>query len=465
MFDFRALSVILCIESWGKMIFKRKIYDELLEWKNESKGRTALLVEGARRVGKSFIVKEFGKKEYQSYILIDFSKEDKNIMQMFEDNSGDLNNLFLLLEVYFNTKLYERNSLIVFDEVQLYPFARQLIKHLVADGRYDYIETGSLLSIKTNVQDILIPSEERSILMNPFDFEEFLWAIGETLTYNLIRDFYNERKPLGNLVHQAIMKKFKLYMLVGGMPQAILKYVETHDFDEVEREKHEILTLYKKDIVKFARGYENNVINVFNNIPSELSKPYKRFNLASVNKNFRFRSLEDSFIWLEEAKVVNLSFNSLDPNIGLRMNLDDRAMKLYMSDTGLLITHSINDQSYVDSDIYKALLHGALNINEGMFAENVVAQLLVANNHKLFFYSKRDMENKNNHMEVDFLITKGNKVIPIEVKSGNYRRHSSLDKFKIKFSKRVTKVVILHTKDLNVKGETLYLPLYMAGLL
>lgn len=447
------------------MIFKRKIYNKLLEWKRESKGKTALLIEGARRVGKSFIIEEFGKNEYQSYILIDFSKEDKNIMEMFEENSGDLNNLFLLLEVYFNTKLYERNSLIIFDEVQLYPFARQLIKHLVADGRYDYIETGSLLSIKTNVQDILIPSEERSITMFPFDFEEFLWAIGDELTYNLIVDFYKQRKSLGTLVHQSIMKKFKLYMLVGGMPQAILEYVNTKDFDKVERVKRDILNLYKNDIIKFAKGYENNVINVFNNIPAELSKPYKRFNIASINKNFRFRNLEDSFVWLEEAKVVNICFNTLDPNIGLRMNLDNRALKLYMADTGLLVTHSMSDQSYVDSETYEALLYGRLSINEGMFAENIVSQLLVANNHKLFFYNKRDLDNRANHMEVDFLISQGNKLVSIEVKSGNYQGHSSLNKFKVKYSKRVTNSVVLHTKDLKVEGETLYLPLYMASLL
>lgn len=253
--------------------------------------------------------------------MFDFRKEDKKIMQMFEDNSSDLNNFFLLLEVYFNTKLYKRDSLIIFDEIQLYPLARQLIKHLVADGTYDYIETGSLLSIKTNVQDILIPSEEHSMAMTPFDFEEFLWAIGDELTYNLIADFYKQRKSLGNSIHRSILKKFKLYMLIGGMPQAIVKYVETLDFDKVERQKRDILTLYKNDIIKFTRGYENNVLSVFNNIPSELSKPYKRFNIASINKNYRFRSLEDSFIWLEEAKIANVCFNTLDPNIVLMIKV------------------------------------------------------------------------------------------------------------------------------------------------
>lgn len=447
------------------MILNRKIYHELLKWKSSSDGTTALLIEGARRIGKSFITEEFAKNEYKSYIILDFSRKNKEIESVFLENQLDLDIFFNRLQIIYGTKLYERESIIIFDEVQLFPLARQMIKHLVKDGRYDYIETGSLLSLKTNVQDIVIPSEEESIRMNPLDFEEFLWAIGDNITYDLMQDFYNKKKQLGNSVHETIMKLFTEYILVGGMPQAVLEYIKTKDFESVERIKRNILKLYRNDIVKFASGYENSVLSVFDNIPTELSKSYKRFNLSSIDKNARFRNYEDSFIWLDEAEIVNVCFNSLDPNVGLRMNLSNRALKLYMADTGLLISHALKNKSYIDSEIYKSLLFNKLSINKGMFAENVVAQMLVSKGYDLFFYINNDNVNRENNMEVDFLISNGNKVIPIEVKSGNYRSHLSIDRFKTKYSKRVDKKIVLHTKDLSVKGDTIYLPLYMAGLI
>lgn len=444
------------------MILKRKIYDELLWWKEKSNGSTALLIEGARRIGKSFIAEQFAKNEYDSYIIIDFSLKNKEIELLFIENQSDLNMFFSKLQILFGTKLHERKSLIIFDEIQLFPQARQMIKHLVKDGRFDYIETGSLLSLKTNVKDILIPSEEESINMHSLDFEEFLWAIGDNSTLNFLLDFYNKKNPLGNTVHRKVMKLFTEYILVGGMPQAVLEYVKTKDFESVERIKHNILKLYRNDIVKFAEGYENSVLSIFDSIPAELSKKYKRFNLSSIDKNARFRSHKDSFVWLDEAQIVNVCFNTLDPNIALRMNLSNRALKLYMADTGLLVSHALNNKKYIDSEIYKSLLFNKLNINKGMFAENVVAQMLVSKGHKLFFYISNDKHNRENNMEVDFIISNGNKIIPIEVKSGNYRNHSSIDKFKNKFSKRVSTKIVLHTKDLRVKGDVLYLPLYMA---
>ncbi len=447
------------------MILKRKIYNELLSWKEKSAGTTALLIEGARRIGKSFIAEEFAKNEYKSYIIVDFSIKNNEMESLFLENQLDLDMFFNKLQILYTTKLFERKSLIIFDEVQILPLARQMIKHLVKDGRYDYIETGSLLSLKTNIQDILIPSEEESIKMYPFDFEEFLWAIGDTVTFNLIHEFYSKKTPLGESVHKTIMRLFTEYILVGGMPQSILEYVKTKDFDSVERIKRNILKLYRNDIVKFASGYENSVLAVFDNIPSELSKSYKRFNLSSIDKSARYRSYEDSFIWLDEAQIVNVCFNTLDPNIGLRMNLNNRALKLYMADTGLLISHTLNNQSYIDSEIYKGLLFNKLNINKGMFAENVVAQLLVANGHKLFFYVNNDKANRENNMEIDFIISKGSKIVPIEVKSGNYRNHSSIDKFNKKFSNRVSNKIVLHTKDLKIKGDTIYLPLYMVSFI
>ncbi len=444
------------------MDFKRKIYNDLLNWKEAKQGSTALLIEGARRIGKTFIVKKFGENEYDSYILIDFSQKTQELEKMFLDNQLDLNMFFNQLQLYFKTQLIERKSLIVFDEIQLFPPARQMIKHLVEDGRYDYIETGSLLSLKTNIENILLPSEEESIKMYPFDFEEFLWALGDIVTIPLLKDFFEKKIPLGAAVHKRIMKSFIEYILVGGMPQAIIQYVKTKDFNKVEEEKKNILKLYRNDIVKYAKGYENSVLSVFDNIPSQLSKDYKRFNLASINKSARFRTYEDSFIWLDEAQIVNVCFNTTDPNIGLNMNLEHKALKLYMADTGLLVTQSLSSKNVIDSEIYRGLLFNKLNINKGMFAENVIAQILVSNGYNLYFYISNDKVNRENNMEVDFIITKGNKILPIEVKSGNYHSHSSIDKFKVKFSKRVPKKIVLHTKDLKVSGETLYLPLYMA---
>jgi len=443
------------------MDFKRKIYNDLVEWKETNKGRTALLIRGARRVGKSYITKKFGETEYKSFILIDFSRISQDTIDVFENDQTDFDLFFTKLSLIYKTKLYHRESLIIFDEIQLYPKARQLIKHLVADGRYDYIETGSLLSIKQNIKDILIPSEEEEIEMHPFDFEEFLWANGDELTIPILKQFFDSKKPLGQALHKKVMNEFRLYMVVGGMPQSVLEYVESKDLEKVNKIKTNIINLYRNDISKYARGYESKVLSIFDEIPAQLSKEAKKFKLSSITKEARFREYEDAFIWLSEGRIINTCFNTTDPNVGLKMNSERVTLKCYMADTGLLVTHALDENDVISSEISKSLVLGKLNINEGMFAENIVAQMLVSKKHKLYFYSKNDRQKNENTMEIDFLITENKKILPLEVKSGKYRGHRSLNKFKDKFSKRIGQRYVIHTKDLSVAGDVTYLPLYM----
>ena len=446
-------------------MLKRKIYKELADWKTRSNGTTALLIEGTRRVGKSYIVKQFAEAEYESYILIDFSYVSKNLIDIFEYDKTNLDVFFMKLSVLYETKLVKRKSLIIFDEIQLYPEARQLIKQLVADGRYDYIETGSLLSIKQNVKNILIPSEEEKIEMFPLDFEEFLWAIGDNVSYDALKLFLKELKPLGKSIHQKLMTKFRLYMIVGGMPQSINAYLETNDFDEVERIKTNILNLYRSDIAKFANGYANNVTAIFDQIPSQLARKEKKFMLSTISKDAKSRTYEDAFMWLIEAKIVNPCYNTTDPNTGLAMSGDYSSLKLYMGDIGLLLTLSLKDNNQMKQELYNNLLLNDININQGMFAESVVAQQLVSSGHKLFFYSKTDREDSQNTMEIDFIISKEQKLIPLEVKSGRYRSVRSLEKFHNKYKRRIGKRIVLHIKDINESNGVIYLPIYMVGLL
>jgi len=444
---------------------KRKIYDDLLAWKKKSNGATALMIDGARRVGKSFLCEQFSKNEYKSHIIIDFGNAPKDILDLFENDSYNLDLFFAKLSAFYSKTLYKRESVIVFDEVQQFPRARQLIKYLVADGRYDFIETGSLIRLKKNVQDIIIPSEEEHIEMFPLDFEEFLWALGDEATAPLIKQCFDSKAALGQALHRKIMNDFRQYILVGGMPQAVLEYVTTKDFEAVDTVKRRILKLYRDDVSKFAQGYEDKVFAIFDGIPSQLSKSGKKYQLSSISKQARFRSYEDSFVWLHEAMVVNTCFNATDPNVGLALSADHSIQKCYMADTGLLITHTFMDSPYVENELYKAILFDKLNINEGMVMENVVAQMLRRNGHKLYFYSRNDKEHRENHMEIDFLITEKKKIAPIEVKSGSYTSHSSLDKFKKKFSSKLGNSYILYTKDVMVKDSIIHLPVYMAMFL
>lgn len=443
-------------------MLKRKIYDKLLEWKNISKGSSAILIDGARRVGKSFIAKEFAKNEYKSYIIIDFGNISKDVLDLFLYDSYNLDLFFNKLSAFYSTQLFDRESIIIFDEVQQFPKARQLIKYLVEDGRYDYLETGSLIRLKKNVEDIIIPSEEEHIEMYPLDFEEFLWALGDEVTFPYIKTCFENKTAIGQALHRKIMNQFRQYVLVGGMPQSVNEYLKAYNFEASDIAKRRILQLYRDDVSKFAKGYEDKVFALFDGIPAQLSKKEKKYTLSSISKSARYRTYEDSFIWLHEAMIVNNCFNATDPNIGLALSADDTTQKCYMADTGLLVTHTFMDVPFTDNELYKAILFDKLNINEGMIMENVVAQMLRSKGHKLYFYSRTDKINRENHMEIDFIITEGKKISPIEVKSNNYNSHSSLDKFKNKFSSKIGNSYILYSKDVMIKDGIIHLPFYMS---
>jgi len=449
---------------------KRKIYDKLVKWKKEGNGEVALLIDGARRIGKSYIVEQFAKENYKSYILIDFNKVGDDIKKLFDNYLNDLDTLFMYLSSYYKVDLYERESLIIFDEVQLCPRARSAIKYLVADRRYDYIETGSLISIKKNVEKILIPSEERHLYMYPMDFEEFLWALGNNNLMNLIKKCYETKKTLGQLMHRQAMDYFKQYLIVGGMPQAVEKYINTKNFKEVDAIKRDIINLYKEDIVKYGGEDKNKIQSIFEEIPSQLQKHEKRFTFNSLDKNARYREYSGAFFWLQESMIVNIAYNTTEPNIGLRLNRESSALKCYIADTGLLLSLAFDENGLMDEDIYKKILFDKLSFNEGMIMENIVAQMIVASGKKLYFYFNYDKENSENNMEIDFLISKRkitskHNISPIEVKSGKNYTYSSLNKFKAKYKDYLFTNYILHIDDLKEENGILFLPLYMTCLL
>ena len=449
---------------------KRKVYEKLVQWKQNSNGKTAILIDGARRVGKSYVVEKFAKENYKSYIIIDFNKVSNEVKDLFEHYLNDMDNLFLYLSNYFNVTLYERESLIVFDEVQLFPKARSAIKYLVEDGRYDYIETGSLVSIKKNVRDILIPSEEQHIEMHPMDFEEFLWALENNSLMELIKKSYEERRALGQAIHRKVMDYFRQYMIVGGMPQAVQEYVNTKDFNKVDQIKRNILNLYRQDIGKHAEGYNLKVESIFDEIPAQLQKHEKKFRLSSISKDARFREYEDAMFWLKDAMIMNPCYNSTEPCIGLKLNTDFMTLKCYMADTGLLISHSFDENGIVAEEIYKKILFDKLEFNEGMIMENMVAQMLVASGHKLYFYSNPSRHDTSSRMEIDFLIAKSkissrHNISPIEVKSSKNYTLSSLNKFITKYKEQLHTPYVLHTSDLKEENGIVYLPIYMTSLL
>jgi len=447
------------------MFLKRKIYQKLLNWKKESNGNSVLLLNGARRVGKSFICEQFGKNEYRSMIIVDFGNVAKEIKDIFENDSADLDMFFAKLSAYYHIRLYHRESLIVFDEVQLFPKARQLLKYLVADGRFDYIETGSLLSLKQNVRGIVIPSEEDEIEMFPLDFEEFLWALGDDATVPFLHLCFEQKKPLGQALHRKVMNDFRQYLLIGGMPQAVVEYIKEKDFAAADRVKRRILTLYRNDIAKYAGGYKSKVTAIFDSLPGQLAKKEKKYRLSSIDKAARMRGYEDAFMWLSDGMIVNPCFNATDPHIGLALSSDHTTHKLYVADTGLLVTHAFGDKDYADNELYRAILLDKLHINEGMLMENAVAQMLRYNGHRLYFYSRVDSDNRQNMMEIDFLIADRGKICPVEVKSSTYRAHSSLDKFRRRFSSTLGDAYILYVKDIMIKDGVIHLPIYMTMFL
>lgn len=446
------------------MKFKRKIYNNLLDWKNNRRGKTALLIEGVRRVGKSFVVTEFAKQEYKSYVIIDFSVPRPLTLDAIINTAYDLDGLFNRISIEYKVQLHPRETLIIFDEVQLCPKARQLIKHLVADGRYDYIETGSLVSLKTNIDDILIPSEEERLSLNPMDFEEFCWAMGDEVTVSFARECYLNRKALG-AIHDTVLKRYCEYLCVGGMPQAVEEYVKTKDYSRTDKVKRNILDLYRNDIGKFAGNNAAKVRSIFNEIPGQLTKKDKKYSLSSLDKAARMRTYEDSFDWLSDAKIINPSYNATDPTVGMALSSDFATRKIYMADTGLLLSHALQMDNVTETELYEAIFTGEVYFNNGMIAENAVAQSLVASGKSLFFYSRHNRETHRNEIEIDFLIRKDGAVTPIEVKSGKYRSHASLDKFSTKFADRIGERIILYTKDVAERDGVIHLPIYMAMFL
>ena len=442
-------------------MFRRKIYDKLLEWKTESDGRTALLIEGARRVGKSTVVEEFAKNEYESYILIDFSRASRAVKELFEDIS-DLDYLFLQLQLQYKVDLHERRSLIIFDEVQQCPLARQAIKALVADHRYDYVETGSLISIKRNVKDILIPSEERKISMYPMDHEEFLWAVGDLTTIPLLKKVFDSGKPVGVQIHRKLMRDFRLYMLVGGMPQAVNEYIETNNFRKVDQIKRDILNLYEDDFKKIDPT--GKLSSLFDAIPAQLNKNASRYQVSSVLNGERAENILESIAELKDSKTVLVSYHANDPNAGISNNKDLGKFKLFLSDTGLFTTLMFKDRDFTENIIYEKLLNDKLSANLGYLYENAVAQILTANGDALFYHTFMNESTRRNY-EIDFILARKNKVCPIEVKSSGYKTHASLDAFSRKFSDRILDKYLIYTKDFAKDEDIFCLPIYLVQFL
>ena len=448
------------------MLFKRKIYDKFLAWKDETKGKKALLVEGARRIGKSTIVEEFAKNEYKSYIIIDFAKASQDIKSYFQQHLNDLDTFYMLLSVQYGVKLYPRESIIIFDEVQMFPKAREAIKYLVADGRYDFIETGSLISIKENVKDIVLPSEERHIKMYPLDFEEFCWALGEEALVSYIRRCFEEKTPLERYIHDKAMLIFKEYMLVGGMPQSIVAYIENQkDFEKADLEKRDILELYRSDIMKIDARYRSKVLAIFDQIPGLLSRHEKRVVFNRIVENSTAEQYEETFFWLSDSMIVNECRRANDPAVGLSLSESDTYLKCYMGDTGLLLSHAFDENELLEEEVYKQILNDKLGLNEGMLYENVIAQMLAANNHRLFFYTHYNEEKKRNDIEIDFIISNNSKtkykMYPIEVKSGVRYSIKSLQKFNEKYKDRIGGAYIIHPRNLTIKEDIICIPPYM----
>lgn len=443
------------------MIFKRKIYEELLQWKQTDEGRTAVLIQGARRVGKSTIAEEFAKNEYETFIFVDFAACSAEVRNLFNDVS-DLNRIFMRLQLEYGVELKERKSAIIFDEVQLAPKARQAIKYLVKDGRYDYIETGSLISIRKNVKGILIPSEEVKLHMYPMDYEEFKWALGDTVTTKLLRDCFHHKTSLGDDTNRKLMRDFRLYMLIGGMPQAVASYLETNNLEKVDSVKRSIITLYEDDFNKIDPT--GNASVMFHHIPAQLTNNANRYLAWSATNGTRKAELEEIISEIKESMVVNMAYHANDPGAGMALHQNPDRYKMFVGDTGLFVTLSFWDKKFTDNTIYHKLLSDKLSTDLGYVYENIIAQMLKAAGHELYYYTFPTDSGKHNY-EVDFLLADTDKVSPIEVKSSGYKAHASLDAFCKKFSARIKNKYLIYTKDLRREGDVLYLPAYMTMFL
>lgn len=440
------------------MAFKRKIYKEFLCWKEDWADKRALLVQGARRIGKSTIVEEFAKHEYDSYILINFQKDLPKVKSLFED-LADLDSFFRTISLIYGKKLVPHKSLIIFDEIQLFPLARQSIKQFVEDGCFHYIETGSLITIRQNVEKILLPSEEKCIDMFPMDFEEFLWAKGDEVTIDLIRENFLQKKPLGDAVHRKLLKDFRLYMAVGGMPQAVNELLESNDYSRVDEVKRDIITLYHNDLKKLDATYKLSTSLIFDAVPSELSSHSRLFKATALGKNARVSRAYSSFEAIKDSMIVNIANNCSDPNIAFNLSKDIASQKIFMGDTGLLVTQIfMNSKLSIQESIYKQLIVDKISINLGMVFENAIAQTLRANGYDLYFHNF-------DHHEIDFMLSFGKKIIPIEVKSSTYKNHRSLDVFCKKYSKHVFDRYVICAKDLKREEGVTFIPFYMAMFL
>lgn len=443
-------------------IFKRKLYDKLLEWKHNRQGKTAILIEGARRVGKSTLAKQFAENEYESYVMIDFSIVREDVLELF-NHISDLDYFFLQLQFRLGVSLKERKSLIIFDEVQKCPKARQAIKHLVADGRYDYIETGSLISIKKNVKDILIPSEEEKLFLYPMDYEEFKWALGDNTAIPQLRMLFDKKLSLGDAVTRKLMRDFRIYMVVGGMPQAVDTYIETNNLMEVDRVKRNIIQLYEDDFYKIDSSGRLSML--FDAIPAQLNSNASRYQIASaIGNNTDSEKVLQLISELRESMTINMAYHANDSNVGMSLAIDPNKYKMYIGDTGLFITLAFKDKDFTENIIYQKLMSDKLDTNLGYVYENMVAQMLTATGNRLFYYTFPTETGKHNY-EIDFLLSRGNKICPIEVKSSGYKRHASLDAFCKKFSSRILQRYIIYTKDLQKDEQTLFLPVYLTQFL
>lgn len=450
------------------MIFRRKIYNKLLEWKELSAGGSAVLLEGARRIGKSTIVEEFARKEYDDYMVLDFAKENKDIRNNFIENMDDLDTFFRNLFLLKGRSLNGKNCAIIFDEVQLFPPARQAIKYLVADGRYEYIETGSLISIRKNVKDILIPSEEYRIKMFPMDFEEYLWAIGDTVTYEAIRGAFDKRKPLGDAVHRKIMKTFRTYMAVGGMPQAVDAFVKGKSFAQIDFVKRNILKLYEEDLAKYDSDNREKASVIYKTIPEQLENKNSHFKFSIVDKSARYQNYVDAVNFISESMIGNECINVTKPEIALELFADRSNFKLYMGDTGLLVTQIMKNKDDTDDDLYKALIIDNIGVNQGMIMENMVAQMLRASGRELYFHEyfyQSEGNERQQKYEIDFMTVKKKKICPIEVKSSNYKSHKSFDYLLKKYQLKMENRYIVYTKDLKYEDGITYIPIYMTMLI
>lgn len=445
----------------GVIYYKRKLYNTMLKWKSERNGDTALLIQGARRVGKSTIAEEFARNEYKSYILIDFSKVSKEVSDLFNDIS-DLNYLFIRLQFIYQIPLYERESVIIFDEVQLQPLARQAIKHLVKDHRYDYIETGSLISVRSRSRDILVPSEETKVDMYPMDYEEFRWTLGDTTTIPLLRTAFEKKMPLGDAAHRKLMRDFRLYMLVGGMPQAVSAYIRTNNFTAVDQAKRDIIALYEEDFGKIDDSGRAKAL--YDAIPSQLSRNAMRYQVGRAIDKERVDRLENIVKMMDDSMTVNVAYHSDDPNVGLALTKNKEYFKMYASDTGLFVTLAFKDSDITENVIYDKLLNDKLSTNLGYVYENVIAQMLRATGKNLFYHTIPYAEGKK-YYEIDFVIPDKHKISPIEVKSSGYKAHKSLDEFCSKFSDRIMNRYLIYTKDYKRENGVEYVPVYMTMFL